>query len=227
MLIAHKYSADRNETYHLSIDGQRSPWLHVVPGIFEMFTRMEWNNNAWWRHQMETFSALLALCAGNSPVPVNSPHKGQWRGALMFSLMCVRINDWVNNREAGDVRRHSGHYDVSVIGAYHYDFTLAIKRNSKPHIGTPPKNKQRLRFNIYTITVRNLTSVDKLKAPCMHIDLQTWWGIFAKNHRQDWINIYPFQLIWLSPAYSHVSSSSSSSSSLSSKMWWNWNAWCA
>ena len=52
----------------------------------------------WWRHQMETFSALLALCAGNSPVPVNSPHKGQWRGALMFSLICPRLNDWVNNR---------------------------------------------------------------------------------------------------------------------------------
>ena len=43
----------------------------------------------WWRHQMETFSALLALCAGNSPVPVNSPHKGQWCGALMFSLICA------------------------------------------------------------------------------------------------------------------------------------------
>ena len=69
----------------------------------------------WWRHQMETFSALLALCAGNSPVLVNSPHKGQWRGALMFSLICVRINDWVNNREAGDLRRHKGHYDVSVM----------------------------------------------------------------------------------------------------------------
>ena len=68
-----------------------------------------------WRHQMETFSALLALCAGNSPVPVNSPHKGQWLGALMFSLICARINDWVNNREAGDLRRHRGHYDVSVM----------------------------------------------------------------------------------------------------------------
>ena len=71
--------------------------------------------SAWWRHQMETFSALLALCAGNSPVPVNSPHKGQWRGALMFSLICARINDWVNNREAGDLRPHPGHYDVSVM----------------------------------------------------------------------------------------------------------------
>ena len=69
----------------------------------------------WWRHQMETFSASLAICAGNSPVPVNSPHKGQWRGALIFSLICVWINDWVNNREAGDLRRYRGHYDVIVM----------------------------------------------------------------------------------------------------------------
>ena len=63
---------------------------------------------------METFSALPALCAGNS-VPVNSPHKGQWRGALMFSLICVWIDGWVNNREAGDLSRHRGHYDVNVM----------------------------------------------------------------------------------------------------------------
>ena len=70
---------------------------------------------SWWRHQMETFSALLALCAGNSPVPVISPHKGQWRGALMFSLIYAWINDWVNNREAGDLRRQRGHCDVIVM----------------------------------------------------------------------------------------------------------------
>ena len=66
---------------------------------------------------METFSALLAICAGNSPVPVNSPHKGQWRGALMFSLICVRINGWVNNREDGDLGRYRAHSDVIVM--YH------------------------------------------------------------------------------------------------------------
>ena len=38
----------------------------------------------WWRHQMETFSALLAICAGNSPVPGEFPHKDKWRGALML-----------------------------------------------------------------------------------------------------------------------------------------------
>ena len=72
----------------------------------------------WWRHQMETFSALRAICAGNSPV--NSPHKGQWRGALMFSLICARIKDWVNNGEAGDLRRHRVHYDVIVMTSWGY-----------------------------------------------------------------------------------------------------------
>ena len=38
--------------------------------------------------------------------PVNSPHKVQWRGALIFSLICARVDGWVNNREAGDMRRH-------------------------------------------------------------------------------------------------------------------------
>ena len=47
--------------------------------------------------------------------PVNSPHNGQWRGALMFSLMCAWINGWVNNRENGNLRRHHAHYDVMVM----------------------------------------------------------------------------------------------------------------
>ena len=47
--------------------------------------------------------------------PVNSPHKGQWRGALMFSLICARIYGWVNNGEAGDLRRHRAHYVVTVM----------------------------------------------------------------------------------------------------------------
>ena len=50
--------------------------------------------------------------------PVNSPHKGQWRGALMFSLICAWINSWVNNREAGNLRRHRAHYGVTVMVIY-------------------------------------------------------------------------------------------------------------
>ena len=43
---------------------------------------------------------------------MNSPHKGQWREALMFSLIWAWINGWINNREAGDFRRYRAHYDV-------------------------------------------------------------------------------------------------------------------
>ena len=53
--------------------------------------------------------------------PVNSPHKGQWRGALMFSLICVWINGWVNKREAGDLKRYRGHYDVMVMNHWWHD----------------------------------------------------------------------------------------------------------
>ena len=47
--------------------------------------------------------------------PVISPHKGQWRGALMFSSIYAWINDWVNTGEAGDFRRYRAHYDVTVV----------------------------------------------------------------------------------------------------------------
>ena len=91
------------------VDPSSIGWLLQVLALHGMLTR------PWWRHQMETFSALLAICAGNSPVPVNSSHKGQWRGALVFSLICVWINGWVNNREAGDLRRYRAQYDVIVM----------------------------------------------------------------------------------------------------------------
>ena len=47
--------------------------------------------------------------------PVDSPNKGQWRGALMFSLICAWTNGWASNRDAGDLRCHRAHYDVTVM----------------------------------------------------------------------------------------------------------------
>ena len=44
----------------------------------------------------------------------------QWRGALMFSLICAWINGSVNNGEAGDLRRHHAHYDVNVMKTWRY-----------------------------------------------------------------------------------------------------------
>ena len=50
-----------------------------------------------------------------------SSHTGQWRGALMFSLICAWTNGWVNNRNADDLRRHRAHNDVIVMTLYVYD----------------------------------------------------------------------------------------------------------
>ena len=64
-----------------------------------------------WKH----FPRYWPFVRGIHRSPVNSPHKGQWRGALMFSLICVWINAWVNNSDPGELRRHRAHYDVTVI----------------------------------------------------------------------------------------------------------------
>ena len=70
---------------------------------------------AWWRHQMETYSALLAFCVGNSPVTCELPAQRPVMQSFDVSLICPWINGWVNNREAGDLGRHCAHYDVIVM----------------------------------------------------------------------------------------------------------------
>ena len=70
----------------------------------------------WFLVDINWLMAMMTSSNGNIfRSPVNSPHKGQWRGALMFSLICVSINSWVNNRQAGDLRRYHAHYDVNVM----------------------------------------------------------------------------------------------------------------
>ena len=64
-----------------------------------------------WKH----FPRYWPFVRGIHRSPVNSPHNAQWRGALMFSLISARVNGWVSNREAGDLRRHRTHYDVIVM----------------------------------------------------------------------------------------------------------------
>ena len=71
----------------------------------------------WWRHEMETCSALLDFVRWihRSPATADSTHKGQWRGALKLSLIYAWINGRANNRDAGDLRRHCAHHDVTVM----------------------------------------------------------------------------------------------------------------
>ena len=64
-----------------------------------------------WKH----FPRYWPFVRGIHRSPVNSPHKGHWRGAFMFSLICAWINRWVNNSEAGVLRRYRTQYDVIVM----------------------------------------------------------------------------------------------------------------
>ena len=85
----------------LEISHYRSkPWIdpHMlhIPIIYDDIIR--------WKH----FPHYWPFVWGIHLSPVNSQHKGQWRRALMFSLICVWIKGWVTNRESGD-------YDISVM----------------------------------------------------------------------------------------------------------------
>ena len=75
-------------------------------------------------HQLQNYDEVIKLkrfprywpCVqGIHRSPVNSPHKGQWGEALMFSFICAWLNGGVNNGEVGDLRRHRAHYDVIVM----------------------------------------------------------------------------------------------------------------
>ena len=73
-------------------------------------------DSPWWRHQMETFSALLAsLCGeftGDRWIPRTKVSDAE---LSIFSLIFAWINGWVDNREAGELRRHRAHYDIIVM----------------------------------------------------------------------------------------------------------------
>ena len=69
--------------------------------------------------------------------PVNSPHKGQWRGALCFLWSVPEKTRWVNNREAGDLRRHRAHYDVFVMSSCIHVICLPINLSQTSLIHGP------------------------------------------------------------------------------------------
>ena len=66
---------------------------------------------------METFSALMALCVRYSPVPDEFPAQRPMTRSSDVFFDLLWINGWVNNREAGELRRYRAHYDVTVMSA--------------------------------------------------------------------------------------------------------------
>ena len=80
--------------------------------IFSRICSCSWHNDVIkWKHFPRHWPFVRRIHRW----PVNSPHKGQWRGALIFSLIYAWTNGWVNNREDGDLRRHGANRDVTVM----------------------------------------------------------------------------------------------------------------
>ena len=82
-------------------------------------------NQLWWAEssylahddviKWKNFPRYWPFVRGIHRSPVDSPHKCQWHGALMFSVICAWTNDWANNWDAGDLGRHRVHIDVTVM----------------------------------------------------------------------------------------------------------------
>ena len=66
------------------------------PRLFNMVTASNVN----------IFLIIVPFVRGIHRSPVGSPHKGQRRRALMFSLICNWTDGWANDRQAGDLRRY-------------------------------------------------------------------------------------------------------------------------
>ena len=86
----------------------------------------------WWRHQMETFSALLALCGeltGHRSIPLKASDAESWS-----ELTVCWTNGWANNPDGSDLRRHRAHYGVTATkSGNHVRFTHITARSDDHH----------------------------------------------------------------------------------------------
>ena len=57
----------------------------------------------------------LTICAGNSPVTGEFPAERPVTRSFDIFFIRAWMNGWLNNREAGDLRSHRAHYDVTVM----------------------------------------------------------------------------------------------------------------
>ena len=113
--------------------GSSSQWVSIEPDnglVLNRWQAIIWTNDGlilWhicvpqprWVHddviKWKHFPRYWPFVRGIHRSSVNSPHKGQWRGALMFSSIWTSTNGLANNRGAGDLRRRRAHHDVIVM----------------------------------------------------------------------------------------------------------------
>ena len=103
----------QNSNVHISaLNGALRDMEQMHYGMCELGQYLRVPNPSWWRHQMETSSALLAICAGNSPVSGEFPAQ---RPVTRSFDVFFDVRVWINTREAGHLRRYRIHYDVIVM----------------------------------------------------------------------------------------------------------------
>ena len=124
-----------------SIKGQKYRSFHVmipywavkylISLVHPMLDQLIFHEDAIkWKH----FPRYWPFVRGIHRSPMNSPHKGQWRGALMFSLSCAWRNCWVNNQDACVLRRHRAHYDVIVMSNARQNSIIPQYTSRSPHV---------------------------------------------------------------------------------------------
>ena len=116
---------------------------------------------------METFPRYWPFFRGIHRWPVDSPH-----GALMFSLICTTTNGWIISRDAGVLRRHCTHYDVTVMCFVVIPFLAMISLPSFAHA-----KKAQLSHQVQTFVAIDALEFGQeqiLILNCMNLNFEFW-----------------------------------------------------
>ena len=113
---------------------------YVLNVLYESSLRNYWKKmychlHPWWNKGFDNYSYPHKI-SDIITDHLNSPHKGQWHGALMFSLISAWKNAWVNNRVAGELLRRDAHHDVTVMECVYVNVTIYPVIHFECHIYT-------------------------------------------------------------------------------------------
>ena len=116
--------------------------------------------------------------------PVDSPHKGQWCGALMFSLICTWINSWANNRDTRDLRCHRAPCDITVMWTVGH------------HVCGQYCQKHFLELKCCDWNCKDMCSLSQWQSTPSHYWNQWWPSLLTHIHHQGpllltWFNFNP------------------------------------
>ena len=145
-------------------------------------------NETWWCLQMETYSALLALCEGNPLVIGGFPSQRlvTWR---FFSLICAGVNVWAN----WYLRRHYARYDVTVMNMMNSRYveqllTYEFIKGYKHRIYGPIKD-----------VCKKVIGAGLLSSWCVNTlrPKPNGWHFADNIFRCIWLNSYLCILIWM------------------------------